>query len=284
MEEDTESCVGRVLSSRDCMGIFGRETVPLNTWVPFDDGMKGFFDDCPWGNIPEYRLATLIPTRIEPRGGLLGGQPTAGKPSKLAALAAKRKAAAERKAGEDSAGTQSASVALLSKLTPKTTLSVPGPQAPDTDAKSPPKTPVTEQRRPLNDADTGNENKPTPPPSLSETISVSSDMAVIVERNVIAPTMPPVEENENPPAEPTVFLPSLPILNSEPSAFASSLLGNDLTSGIMGHFADGVSLYISAAAGKIANAFVGPSPDDVVKDAQSKVKSKFYYLLKAPVN
>ena len=45
-----------------------------------------FFSDTPWMNVPKYRLGSLTPPSIPSAGGLLGGAP-----SKLQALAARRK-------------------------------------------------------------------------------------------------------------------------------------------------------------------------------------------------
>lgn len=50
-----------------------------------------FFQDSPWLKVPEHRKAEIIIQPLYPRSGLLGGTSKAGKPSKLAALAAKRK-------------------------------------------------------------------------------------------------------------------------------------------------------------------------------------------------
>ncbi|KAJ5717859.1 HBS1-like protein [Penicillium malachiteum] len=53
-----------------------------------------FFRDCPWLNVPAYRKAEILVEPLYPRLGLLGGAPEAKKGSKLAALAAARKAKA----------------------------------------------------------------------------------------------------------------------------------------------------------------------------------------------
>jgi elongation factor 1 alpha-like protein len=51
-----------------------------------------FFRDCPWLNIPSHRKADILIEPLYPRLGLLGGAPEQGaKLSKLAALAAARK-------------------------------------------------------------------------------------------------------------------------------------------------------------------------------------------------
>ncbi|KAK5050380.1 hypothetical protein LTR84_003661 [Exophiala bonariae] len=50
-----------------------------------------FFKDSPWLKIPQHRKAEITMQPLYPRGGLLGGTSKASKPSKLAALAAKRK-------------------------------------------------------------------------------------------------------------------------------------------------------------------------------------------------
>lgn len=50
-----------------------------------------FFKDCPWLSVPEHRRAVILIEPLYPRGRLLGGSSTGGKPSKLAALAARRR-------------------------------------------------------------------------------------------------------------------------------------------------------------------------------------------------
>ncbi|EXJ54331.1 elongation factor 1-alpha [Cladophialophora yegresii CBS 114405] len=50
-----------------------------------------FFQDSPWLNIPEHRRGEIVIEPLYPRLGLLGGAANAGKMSKLAALAAKRR-------------------------------------------------------------------------------------------------------------------------------------------------------------------------------------------------
>lgn len=69
-----------------------------------------FFADTPFLAVPQSRLGNLHPISVSrvPRGRLLGGSsnaaPSAGKPSKLAALAASRKKAAEEKRKAEAAG------------------------------------------------------------------------------------------------------------------------------------------------------------------------------------
>ncbi|KAJ6028622.1 HBS1-like protein [Penicillium herquei] len=53
-----------------------------------------FFRDCPWLNVPAHRKAEILVEPLYPRLGLLGGAPEVKKGSKLAALAAARKAKA----------------------------------------------------------------------------------------------------------------------------------------------------------------------------------------------
>ncbi|KAJ9653714.1 hypothetical protein H2198_007112 [Neophaeococcomyces mojaviensis] len=53
--------------------------------------VKGFFDDCPWLQIPPHRKAEILVEPVHTVRGLLGGASKDPKMSKLAALAAKRR-------------------------------------------------------------------------------------------------------------------------------------------------------------------------------------------------
>lgn len=81
----------------------------------------GFFDDCPWFQIPLDRQADLILEPLYPRlRGLLGGNPAAaaGKMSKLAALAAarKKKEAEQASSGQTGTGQTSVGTSALDRL------------------------------------------------------------------------------------------------------------------------------------------------------------------------
>lgn len=72
-------------------------------WAYASHVPSNFFVDTPFLAVPRHRLGNLHPGSVSqiPKGGLLGGSsdatPSTGKPSKLAALAASRKKTAEEK-------------------------------------------------------------------------------------------------------------------------------------------------------------------------------------------
>lgn len=81
------------------------------------------FKDIPWLGVPFERRGNIVVEPLYPRGRLLGGSPNVpGKPSKLAALAAARKISQQNErtsGGTDSVSrtsTQSTSIALLDRL------------------------------------------------------------------------------------------------------------------------------------------------------------------------
>lgn len=75
---------------------------------------QDFFADVPWGNVPAHRLGVITVDAPHFRGGLLGGS------SKLAALAAKRRKEREEAQAASNANTHTdAAVAMLDKLTVK---------------------------------------------------------------------------------------------------------------------------------------------------------------------
>ena len=79
---------------------------------------KDFFMDCPWLNLDPSRLGTMIPQRMYPSVGLLGGSstPSSGKPTKLAALAAARRRQADEKASSEDSSETNGTTNLLQKL------------------------------------------------------------------------------------------------------------------------------------------------------------------------
>ena len=85
---------------------------------------KDFFHDTPWLNVPPHRRGEILIEPLYPSAGLLGGSSSsgAGKVSKLAALAAKRKQRdAEKKAAAgkenvNNSAQSSPSLALLGRL------------------------------------------------------------------------------------------------------------------------------------------------------------------------
>lgn len=73
--------------------------------VPFS--AADFFRDSPWLNVPQHRKADILVEPLYPRLGLLGGASQEGKMSKLAALAAARKKKNSEKLGTATATDES---------------------------------------------------------------------------------------------------------------------------------------------------------------------------------
>ena len=180
---------------------------------------------------------------------LLGGS---GKlPSKLAALAAARKRKdAEQKAGN--AGTTqddpSANKSLLDRLSTK--LSQPTHMQPSRPALEENVPPSTQRAFPIR-----KRKSPSPPPGLAERRPIPSEPAL-----QLSPT------------------PSLPVpdIRAAPSIFAQAMCGRAVpplnTSPQTTHFRENIvpSLFGTNPTLADTNPFAGPSPDDVVIQAQAK--------------
>jgi len=193
-----------------------------------------WFRDVPWFNVP-VDLSTRIIEPVLPALRMLGGSAPAGKPSKLAALAAARKKKeAEAKETQKSTGTTS----LLDRLGPK----------------------------PANSA--------TEEPSL-EGLKISEKSYPVRKRE--SPSPPPPVEGRRPSA-PEKQAPSeepkpTQNLRTNPSIFAKTMIGaRQGSQGLSSDFSHNLqsALYGSAYDHTEANPFAGPSPDDVVTQAQAK--------------
>jgi len=195
-----------------------------------------FWADTPWLHVPESRRTVFAPVEKPFRGRLLGGS---AKPSKLAALAAKRKMQQERKVAGISDENQppERAISLLdrlgSKFTEKETERT-SAQSGDVgeDQLLPRKFPIRKKRSP------SPETQPAPAP----------------------------EEPSEPAAPPP------PDLRADPSVFAKTMLGSSRpwTVPYESRQEDSKILLpaISDAAGR--NPFSDPSPDDLVLQKQSK--------------
>ena len=192
----------------------------------------------------------MILQPIYPRGGLLGGssQGGTGKPSKLAALAAARKKAQEEKkrgaetqsAGQD--GEQAKPIALLDRLTGKDT----APLAQNTtgdgtkgNGMQPLQRTYPRREKPRPEP----EPEPVPEPSPLEQVSTP------------VPEIPETKAED---------------VRATPSVFAQTMLGRTA------HISQDVTednllpLLYPIDVSQTNNPFAGPSPDDVVVNAQSK--------------
>ncbi|KAF3902318.1 hypothetical protein ABW21_db0209509 [Orbilia brochopaga] len=215
---------------------------------------RGFWDDIPFGAVPVFRLAELVPPslHIDARTtGLLGGSGLqSGKTSKLAALAKARSKAKVGKAAEattsDSPQSTTA-VSLLDKLSKKKPSSTPAeaPTPTFTTVAPTPTATVTEPEAPLGAA---------APEPTAET---------------------PIEKVELSPGTESDVAPK-----ASPSGFAKSMFGKRLDEMLLDlndKIADAQLIYFSVApsqkaAAKAKQGFEGPSPDDVVIAAQSQSK------------
>ena len=208
-----------------------------------------FFQDSPWLRVPENRRAQILVEALRHPGRLLGGssRQEGGPPkSKLAALAAARK---KENQNPKDAHLMTSSVALLDKLSLKsgksaqpsqeTRLASPADQA-QTDSNA--KRYQSRRRRSL-----------TPPPTES------------------VPSEPfPAKE-----IDPTIDSPSgRPVPTASPSVFAKAMFGPTVPGPDRGM--DLVDFSLLALSNDDANAdaeaFAGPSPDDIVLKAQSASK------------
>ena len=240
-----------------------------------------FFADTPFLAVPPNRLGNIIRAmeRPHPRGGLLGGSST-GKPSKLAALAASRKKAAEEK----------------KKATSTSAPAFPSGTVTDEEAKGAERissVALLEKLR-IGKARKGSEEQAENPAETRKTI-VSEQRK---KRNYPTREMPPEDESPLEPAPVTeghiAETPEQPRENAEeliaqPSSFAETLFAPPISSRSENHesaeMAD-TSLRLftlpyptstekdttTRKSKSTANVdpFSGPSPDDVVLQAQLK--------------
>ena len=95
-----------------------------------------FFKDCPWLSIPEQRKAEIIIEPVLPRPKLLGGASNSGKPSKLAALAAKRRQKDTQSHSQNPSPDAAPKDDYLSSLKRLRVTQIPEPQ-PESAAKNP---------------------------------------------------------------------------------------------------------------------------------------------------
>lgn len=211
-----------------------------------------FFRDTPWLNVPHHRRADILVEPLYPRLGLLGGASQEGKMSKLAALAAARKKKTSEK-------------------------------------------PLVTEREPVTQAD---EQKPAPR-SLSERLAMSGPRSAVKsgglsalskERRTTNLKSPPIntKPEDKPTSEPSMNQgrieqamekqkPDEPTdLRAHPSTFAATIVGNrghhrtPEPGPLLSSNFDIMSIYQQDVTE--AFDFAGPSPDDIVFNAQSASK------------
>ncbi|KAF7162350.1 hypothetical protein CNMCM5623_007695 [Aspergillus felis] len=226
---------------------------------------KDFFRDSPWLNVPAHRKAEILIEPLYPRLGLLGGAPeSSGKVSKLAALAAARKKKETDKAASGApttpgvAGTPEktpvesklASLSLRERLAGNGKPQKPseGEQLPRTlGRRTPPESPLAQK-------------KLSPEP-----LKAKSPETIAVE-----PAAKELSVGEEEKEEPKVNI------RAPPSTFASTIVGANTRpqitepSHLYSSTVDLMQIYGQDLTEPFD--FAGPSPDDVVLNAQSSAK------------
>ena len=186
---------------------------------------------------------------LYPRGGLLGGS---SKPSKLAALAAARK----KKQEEERAAS--------------------GPASADAHPDKEPDRAVALLDR-LNIKGKAKENAPPSPRSSEQPGGLLKSKPAQTRypvRRKKSPSPPPVQRQNEPSGpipEPSTIV-EIPNLRAPPSTFAATMIGASHTE-FQPRSPEGSMFSLPYAHEKVftnANPFAGPSPDDIVTNAQAK--------------
>ncbi|KAE8149512.1 hypothetical protein BDV25DRAFT_156107 [Aspergillus avenaceus] len=226
-----------------------------------------FFRDTPWLNVPAHRKADILIEPLYPRLGLLGGNPeSGGKVSKLAALAAARK----KKEG-DKASTATPAPALESEgskpsLAEPKSASLSLRERLASNGKSP-KPQGAQSPRPFGKSSRLGSHSPQkkPPP---EPVKEAGSAEITPPRLELEDAVEPAksQEKEEPAAN----------IRASPSTFASTIVGNasrpKMTepSPLYSNTLDLITIYGQDLTEPFD--FTGPSPDDVVMNAQSSAK------------
>ncbi|KAI5253684.1 hypothetical protein E4T42_02805 [Aureobasidium subglaciale] len=225
----------------------GLGTVPTSPLPTSHTNPANFFKGIPWFNVPEERVGCIVAEQFRPPLRMLGGT---GKPSKLAALAAarKKKEADQKAAAEGGQTEKPAGVAsLMDRLGTRSTQSASQENTKPGDAPKQQETrsfPIRKRK------------SPSPPPPIEDRRPAAPE-----------PTTPQTPEPATNPIE---------HVRAGPSVFASTMCGGSsrrrpshqdaivLTQNIL------PAIYGQDANLANPNAFSGPSPDDIVMQAQAK--------------
>lgn len=213
----------------------------------------GYFKDAPWLNIPEDRRGEILIEPLYPPGRLLGGSPSQGKVSKIAALAAARKKKGNG-ATKSIPQRSMTSVALLDKLSGRNSST----------ASSDPALSVSET---IHSESTGEDRvlktQASAHPSQKDGWQIT-DSKLEVERHVRVLRQLPTASSPSP-RVPTVA----PV--AAPSKFAKVLFGDSVFWQKLPPVASFQPYYMVPQGPKFTNseAFAGPSPDDIVLKAQN---------------
>ncbi|KAL8715965.1 MAG: hypothetical protein Q9220_000632 [cf. Caloplaca sp. 1 TL-2023] len=217
-----------------------------------------FFMDCPWLRIPLHRRGDILIEPLHPRGGLLGGSPaqTGPKMSKLAALAAARRKKENAKSEIADEEESKASVASLRQPGNKS-------HADDTSASW------------------GTEGSQHDS-AATQASSTSQARRYPRKKQEVSPSS--LQPNHNPKALPTSpsdagnVSPRItidPIPTASPSTFATTICGSSqaplpMLEGALQNLT--LSTLQDSRTKTSSNPFTGPSPDDVVTQAQGSSK------------
>lgn len=209
------------------------------------------FHDMPWLSIPKHRETVFIaPPQV--MGGLLGGAGAAPKSSKLQALAAARRKKTEEKKPDDQVEAATQKIRALDIATPA--------------ASFDDSTVAAMQQRKRKQDDTSTSSDQSLPGSKRQPINADRPRPATntTHQGISSPS------DEARPREDSMEqgLPEAPA--SEPSAFASVLFGADPMTHNRPRISHFPLPYLSFAPDSVADAFSGPSPDDVVFAAQAK--------------
>lgn len=248
--------------------------------------LSEFWDDSPWGKIPSSRRADILVESVFPTGGLLGGS-GGGRSSKLAALMKAKKGVLRdnkepQEAGPPAGKVENRAVSLLSKLSDRGLIS-------PTSSTSCTRTQISGQplnsvARPLpaSEISTGGSSfdATQPSPSFrSLTHEVPKHEAPATISDLIRPTLPELKGRRSQLLTLDQNASSVLVKRTAPSSFALSMFGGGLIKPIMKNSADSILFYGSAAAHSpqtaLNNAFVIPSPDDIILTAQGRVNGKY---------
>ncbi|KAL1903370.1 hypothetical protein Sste5346_000656 [Sporothrix stenoceras] len=231
----------------------GKKAKAASQEAPGTAFLADFFSDMPWLNVPRSRMAVLVPPQ-QPRGGLLGGSSSAAAPkmSKLQALAAQRKRKAEEAkkskeagGGGPASGEQAdADVRELRNKAAKLAIDGPAQRSP----------------RETTSASTARKATPTSPPAEPSSLPPTAEPLAM--KDIHHEKLAPVKAD--------------PAMIAQPSAFAQALFGpkKHKQKQKPNPTQDESSLLavpsLSRAPPSAFDAFLEPSPDDVVLDAQAK--------------
>ncbi|KJZ69340.1 hypothetical protein HIM_11262 [Hirsutella minnesotensis 3608] len=220
---------------------------------------KHSFLDMPWMNVPQERLADLLPPPW-PRGGLLGGGEGPGKISKLQALAAARKKKTDEKREQDRASQAESSLKRLSLLEPSNNADTCASPSP---AKRPKnlETPVVGLKQKMPTSDT------VPPQQDQPAMSSLTADAGVGARMDHDPT------TSQAPGSTSIDNVTISVSNAAPSAFAKTLFGS-APDWRQANRPNVYALPYASSPAFLATAFSEPSPDDIVFAAQAKAGKK----------